>query len=339
MSCKLQKLHPTQDSLHVPLDASDCNLQTIVAEPWFEVSGKFPEVEVSENFLQLEGLCFDRTGENLYFCEVFRGTVFKLALPDKKLSVIQEPKGYSVGAVKVHKDGRIFICGMGPDLTKKTGDGGVFAVQPDGSGYEVIMDPKLDYCVDDLAFDKKGGFYFTDFKGGATFPHGGLYYVSPDYKTVTKIIGELAIANGVAMSKDYDAVWVTEVAGNRILHIELLGGPDGDGVTIAPFGAAVAAHLTGRLGPDSCCLDADGNLYIAMYGQGRILVLNPLGFPIGQILLPEAACGKMMRTTSIAFCPESDQVIICSNDGPGGKGAWLYTARGFAEYHKTYQYL
>jgi lactonase len=32
--------------------------------------------------------------------------------------------------------------------------------------------------------------------------------------------------------------------------------------------------------------DADGNVYVAMYHQGRILAFNPYGFPIGQILLP-----------------------------------------------------
>ncbi|MCL1996437.1 MAG: SMP-30/gluconolactonase/LRE family protein [Defluviitaleaceae bacterium] len=316
----LPKLYPTQDTIHIP--ESHANLQTIIAEPWYEVS---------KDALQLEGLCFDRTGKNLFFCEVFGGTVFKLALPEKKLSTIQEPKGYSVGAVKLHKDGRVFICGMG-DLT---GKGGVFAVQPDGSNYETILDPGLDYCVDDLAFDKKGGFYFTDFKGGATFLDGGVYYVSPDYKTVTPIIQNLAIANGVAMAPDYKSIWATEVAGNRVFHVELLE----DGVTIAPFGCAVMAHLTGGLGPDSCCVDEAGNLYIAMYNQGRILVLNRYGFPIGQIRLPESIHGQMLRSTAIAFVPESDQVIICSNDGPGGKGSWLYTARGFAQYHKTYQYL
>lgn len=31
--------------------------------------------------------------------------------------------------------------------------------------------------------------------------------------------------------------------------------------------------------------DSDGNLYVAMYGQGRVLVFNKNGIPIGQILL------------------------------------------------------
>jgi lactonase len=34
--------------------------------------------------------------------------------------------------------------------------------------------------------------------------------------------------------------------------------------------------------------DADGNLYVAIYGQGRVLVFNKNGLPIGQILLPGA---------------------------------------------------
>lgn len=319
---KLPKLSYNFDSSFIPLNHSDSNLQTIIAEPWFEVD---------KNGIQLEGVCFDRSGKNLFFVEVFGGSVFKLELDHMKLSKIQEPKGYAVGAVKVHKDGRVFICSMG----NLKGQGGVFAVKPDGSDFETILHPDKDFCVDDLAFDNKGGFYFTDFKGVATNPEGGVYYVSPDYKKVTPILQNLAIANGVAMTPDYKNLWVTEVAGNRVLYVELKE----DGVTIAPFGASVVCHLTGHLGPDSCCVDEDGNLYIAMYNQGRVLVLNKMGFPIGQIVLPEAAYGHMLRTTSIAFMPESDQVVICSNDGDGGKGSWLYTARGFAEYGRSYQYL
>ncbi len=319
---RLPKLSYNQDSYFVPGNRADANIQTIIAEPWFEVSKKG---------IQLEGVCFDRDGKNLFFVEVFGGTVFKLQLDGMKLSKIQEPKGYAVGAVKVHKDGRVFICGMG-DLK---GKGGVFAVKPDGSDYEVIVDPDKDYCVDDLVFDNKGGFYFTDFKGVATKPEGGVYYVSPDYKTITPILKNLAIANGVAMTPDYKNLWVTEVAGNRVFYVAL----EEDGVTISPFGASVACHLTGHLGPDSCCVDEDGNLYIAMYNQGRVLVINSKGFPIGQIVLPEAASGHMLHSTSIAFMPESDQVVICSNDADGGKGSWLYTARGFAKYNKSYQHL
>jgi sugar lactone lactonase YvrE len=37
--------------------------------------------------------------------------------------------------------------------------------------------------------------------------------------------------------------------------------------------------------PDSMRIDADGNLYVAMHRQGRFMVFDPVGMPIGQILI------------------------------------------------------
>ena len=53
-----------------------------------------------------------------------------------------------------------------------------------------------------MVFDSKGGFYFTDFRGYSTNPKGGVYYVSPDFKTVTPVIQNISVANGVALSTD-----------------------------------------------------------------------------------------------------------------------------------------
>jgi sugar lactone lactonase YvrE len=47
--------------------------------------------------------------------------------------------------------------------------------------------------------------------------------------------------------------------------------------------------------------DADGNLYVAMYGQGRVMVFNKNGLPIGQVLLPGRRDGHNLRSTSMAF--------------------------------------
>ena len=50
-----------------------------------------------------------------------------------------------------------------------------------------------------MVFDSKGGFYFTDFRGYSTNPKGGVYYVSPDFKTVTPVIQNISVANGVLL--------------------------------------------------------------------------------------------------------------------------------------------
>ncbi len=83
-----------------------------------------------------------------------------------------------------------------------------------------------------MVFDSKGGFYFTDFRGYSTNPLGGVYYVSPDFRTVTPaIIQNISVANGIALSTDEKVLWVTETTANRLHRIAL----EDDGVTIQPL--------------------------------------------------------------------------------------------------------
>lgn len=175
-------------------------------------------------------------------------------------------------AIKVHKDGRLFICYLGDFKTT----GGIFSTTEEGEQFEeIVSELSTEYCIDDMVFDSKGGFYFTDFRGYSTNPLGGVYYVSPDFKTITPVIQNISVANGVALSTDERVLWVTETTTNRLHRIEL----EEDGVTIAPFGATIPYYFTGHEGPDSCCIDSDDNLYVAMYGQGRVLVFNKKGLP------------------------------------------------------------
>lgn len=305
----------------VPILAHEQGIQTITAEPWLEISDKG---------LQLEGLCFDRNGD-LILCEVFGGTIFHVALPDKKITRILNSHKENPAAVKIHKDGRLFVCYLG-DFDSS---GGIYAVDAnDNKIQEIVSDIETEYCVDDLVFDSKGGFYFTDFRGYSTNPKGGVYYVSPDFQSITPVLQNLAVANGVALSTDEKTLWVTETNANRLHRIDLLE----DGVTIAPFGASIPYHFTGHEGPDSCCIDSDDNLYVAMYGQGRVLVFNKRGYPIGQVLIPGRDSGHMLRSTHPAFIPGTDQLIICSNDIENDGGSWIYTVKGFAKGHHSYQF-
>lgn len=49
-------------------------------------------------------------------------------------------------------------------------------------------------------------------------------------------------------------------------------------------------------------VDGKGNVYVAIYGQGRVLVFNNKGIPIGQILLPEREKGLNLLSTSLDAC-------------------------------------
>lgn len=292
-----------------PIPPAERGLLTITARPFFKVS--------SEG-LQLEGASFDRAG-NLLFVDVFGGTVFKLT-PGKVLSTVLPANALGSAGIAIHKDGRIFVAGLGNFVDT----GSIFWINPDGSGLTTVVPASAGYLPDDLVFDADGGFYFTDFRGSSSDPIGGVYYVSPDFKTITPMLKNMAIANGVCLSPDGKVLWATELSAGRLHKVELASP-----TTVAPFGTAVPYHFNG-FAPDSMRSDSDGNVYVAMYSQGRVLVFNPNGIAIGQVLLPKRESGHNLRSTSVGFIPGTDEMVILTNDAKGGEGSWIFHAKGFA---------
>jgi lactonase len=160
----------------------------------------------------LEGPAFDR-GSNLLFCDVTGRRVLRLT-PDKRLSTVVSLDQLGPGGIAVHKDGRIFSAAMNLDK----GIGSILAVQPDGSGMRAIIPPEAGYMPNDLVFDTQGGLCFTDFRGASTDPKGGVYYVPPDFGTITPVLPRLSMANGIALSPDGKELWATEFSRNLLLH-------------------------------------------------------------------------------------------------------------------------
>jgi lactonase len=275
--------------------------------------------QVSDKGLQLEGPSFDRQG-NLLFVEVFGGQVFKLA-PDGKLDVLVPKNTLGSAGLAIHKDGRLFVAGLG----NFKDSGSLVSFNADGSGQHTVIAGDKGFLVDDLVFDASGGFYFTDFKGSSTEPTGGVFYVPADGKSIVSILPKLGIANGIALSPDGKTLWVTEFANGLLHRIELK-----DAQTIAPFGEAVVYRFNGP-SPDSMRVDQDGNLYVAQYSQGRVLVLNPNGLPIGQILIPGREQGHFLRSTSLALKPGTHEVYLVASDGDLGQGSAIFRAEGFAK--------
>jgi lactonase len=256
----------------------------------------------------------------MLFCDVTNQRVLRLT-PDKHLSTIVHLDALAPGGLALHKDGRLFIAAL--DIPK--GIGSIMAVQPDGSGLQTIIPPQAGYMPNDLVFDNHGGFYFTDFRGASTDPKGGVYYASPDLATIKPVLPHLVLANGVALSPDGKVLWATEFGRNLLHRIELA-----DATTMTPLGSAIAYHFTGPA-PDSMRADADGNVYVAMYGQGRVLAFNRNGIPIGQVLLPGRETGQNLQSTSMAIRPGTNDLYIVASDGTGGQGATIFHTNSFAK--------
>ena len=296
----------------LPIPPAERNLVTEKGKPYFEVS--------TDNRI-LEAAVFDRDG-SLLFCDVTGKRIMRLT-EDKKLSEVYAMQdGYAPSGLAFHRDGRLFV------VANKSGkdEGGIFALDLASGKLETILSPTLGYRPNDLCFDKNGGFYFTDFRGSATEPLGGAFYASPDYKTITPVIPHLAKANGVALSPDGKVLYVTEFARN-VLHLVMLASP----TRALPTGSFVAYYFTGP-GPDSMRVDSDGNLYIGIVRQGRVLCLNKYGIPIGQVLLPGREKERHIRTTCMAIKPGSRKMLILTGSDRANHvdGSHIFEATAFA---------
>ncbi|MDR3588620.1 MAG: SMP-30/gluconolactonase/LRE family protein [Negativicutes bacterium] len=281
-------------------------LQTVYAEKWLQVSDEADT---------LEGLCFDREG-NLWMVGVQSGKVFKVSA-DKKIQVVLTLPGKYPSGLKISKDGRIFVTCLA---------GGIFSFQPDGTDLRVIVPENAGYVCDDMVFDSNGGFYFTNFKGSIGNLIGTVEYVSPDFKTITTVVKGLCGPNGIVMTKSgKNVLFITEICANRLDRFEL----EPDGITVAPYGGTVLYNYQGGYaGPDSIETDADGNIYQAMWGQGRYVVLDAKNFvPFAQIFIPERDTGHMLFTPHSAIIPGTDHVLLSANDLRGGQGTALYIAK------------
>uniref|UniRef100_UPI0005B26340 SMP-30/gluconolactonase/LRE family protein n=1 Tax=Methylobacterium sp. B34 TaxID=95563 RepID=UPI0005B26340 len=182
----------------VPIPPGERDLQSVVAQPWFKVS---------DEGVPLEGPSFDRAGD-LLFTDAGTGRILRLS-PDRHLTTVVPANALNLGGLAIHEDGRIFAAGTGGFKR-----GSIVSVRPDGSDMRTVIPAEAGYVVNDIVFDAKGGFYFTDFRGTSTDPKGGAYYVSPDLGTVTPVLPNLALANGVALSPDGKTLWVTEFGRN-----------------------------------------------------------------------------------------------------------------------------
>ena len=291
-----------------PTPACERGLPTATAEPFFKVSNAS---------LALEGPAFDRQG-NLLFVDIYGGRVLRLS-PDRVLTTVYTDAALQPAGIAVHRDGRIFVAAVG-NFTA----GRIIALGADG-GEQTIVPASAGYAPNDLVFDRSGGFYFTDFRGTSTSPTGGVHYVSPDFATITAVLPSMSAANGIALSPDGKVLWATEYCAGRLHRVDL-----NDAVTPARSGSSIPYHFVGR-GPDSMRADADGNVYVAMNRQGRVLAFGSHGIPIGQILLPGREEDRFLRSTSLAFVPGSRDVVIVARDEFGDGGAMIFRAQALTK--------
>jgi lactonase len=307
---ELASAQPEKSAVPLPPDLK--GLPTVTAEPWLQV-GESPA-------LFLEGPAFDRVG-NLYISSLLDSRILKIT-PDKKVTTILEQKGLLPNGIAFHKDGRMFVA---------CSSGKLISLNPDGTNVTSIAarHQGKPAVFNDLMFDPKGNLYVTDFIGHVGSPVGGAYRFSADLTKVEPVVEGLALANGIALAPSGNELWIVETGRADIVFVQLME----DGITIRPpAGCTVPYRFTGG-GCDSMTVDADGNAYVCINGQGRIVVLNPKGIPIANVIMPGRDEGMHLAVTNVKFKPGTDDAYATVS---GKGGGWVYKFRGLAKAMKLF---
>jgi gluconolactonase len=258
-----------------------------------------------------EGPAFDRHG-NLYFVNWLSSSIVRIpaggsaeggeggggeaggaGAGNRVASEIANTGGIPAG-LAFHRDGTLYIADEGAQWH------GVLRLTPGGKIEPWAQEHQGRPLngANDLVFDATGVLYFSDPWGSsAERPIGGFYRVFPDGR-LEQIDTDLSFPNGVAVSADGRAVFLAETYRNHVLRYEVR--PDG---SVGQKG--VFARLRDTPGPDGMAFDAQGNLYVAHFGGGRIDVFDPSGAQIGEIATP----GK--QPTNVAFGgPDNATLVI-----------------------------
>lgn len=170
----------------------------------------------------------------------------------------------------------------------------------------------------DLVCDARDGVYFSDagdfeddWRSGRAA--GALHYLPPERDRVLRLDDGLHYPNGLALSTDGRWLFVNEHRRNRTLRYRVA--PDGsltgrqvwfahDHDCLLPEPEAF------QLGPDGLCADQHDRLFVAHYGGGKVVVLDPGGDLVQVVRLPEGR-----RPTSVACVPDGSCYVTEADRG------------------------
>jgi len=133
----------------------------------------------------------------------------------------------------------------------------------------------------DATADGAGGVYFTasgEFDS-AEQPKGALLYLGAD-GVILRRADKLDYANGIHFDRHTELLYVTEHLGGRILTYPVLApGVLGKPAVFFNFADHPIPPINGydRAGPDGLETDGSGNLYVAMCGTGKLIIISPSG--------------------------------------------------------------
>jgi gluconolactonase len=252
-----------------------------------------------------EGPVFGLDG-NLY---VSHGRFITRLAPNGVAAVWAEtggPNGH-----KVLEDGTHLVCDRTHHAVIHLAvDGELLGMAASQCGGQPVRAPN------DLTLAPDGGFYFTDpgpYAEALEQPIGRVCFVDAAGNSYL-VADELHFPNGIVLRPDGNTLLVAEDASNRILEYPVLS-PGEVGR------ARVFAELPMKEGaaPDGLALDDQGNLYVAHYGAGLVLVLDPTGR-----LKYELPAGNISVSNLVFGGEDNNELFITGGSGGFDEPGFVY---------------
>ena len=235
-----------------------------------------------------EGPLWWKEGGYLLFSDIHNDRRMKWA-PGEGVTLFRQPNDYANGLTR-DLQGRLIACEHGTRrVTRLEPDGSITLVANNYQGTSLNR-------PNDVVVKSDGSIYFTDpwtlprIAAQFDLDFAGVYRVSPDLGTLTLLVGDFVIPNGLAFSPDEKVLYIND---SRRAHIRAFDVQDNG--ALALVSDRVFCELKGdRPGvPDGMKVDVEGNMYCG--GSGGIWVMDPSGAHLGTIVHGEAS------TTNLAF--------------------------------------
>src|SRR5262249_45787747 len=225
----------------------------------------------------VEGPVWWKEGGYLLFSDIHASKRMK-SLPGQGVTVFQEKTTQANGLPR-DLQGRLLACEHETRrVTRQELDGSITVIANSFQGRRLNR-------PNDVVVKSDGSIFFTDpwtspdiqQQWDLTFM--GVYRVTPDLGTMTLLVDDFLLPNGIAFSPDESVLYVND---SRRRHIRAFDvAPNG---TLAKQSDRVFAELGGAESgvPDGMKVDTLGNVYCG--GAGGIYVLDPKGKKLGRIV-------------------------------------------------------
>jgi len=234
-----------------------------------------------------EGPVWIKEGGYLLFSDIHNNRRMKY-MPGQGVGVFLEPTNRANGLTR-DLQGRLLACEHDTRrVTRRELDGSLTVIAASFQGRRLNR-------PNDVVVKSDGAIYFTDPTGPAVpeqwdLTHTGVYRVSPDLGTLTLLVSDFIVPNGLAFSTDESILYINDSRRGHIRAFDMV--PNG---TLAKQTDRVFADLRGPEPgvPDGMKVDVVGNVYCG--GSGGLYILDSAGKKLGRIVHGQPA------TTNLGF--------------------------------------